>query len=105
VDGKAVGKPQLFGLDEDEEIPHSLVKKVVGEVEITGISDFVTADWGAIIENSKAFEEVTEHVRAEVKAELKIVYAKEMALQKARLQRQINNRIQKLPEYRRAFAE
>jgi hypothetical protein len=80
VDGKAVGKPQLFGLDEDEEIPANLLKKVVGEVELTGLSDFVTADWGAIVENSKAFEEVTIHVRSAVKAELKVAYASAMSL-------------------------
>jgi hypothetical protein len=38
VGGKAVGKPQLFGLDEDEEIPQKLARKVYGEVEITGMT-------------------------------------------------------------------
>ncbi len=28
VNGKAVGKPQFFDLDEDEEIPKSLIKRV-----------------------------------------------------------------------------
>jgi hypothetical protein len=39
------GKPLLFGLGEDEEIPQKLARKVYGEVEITGIEDYVTADW------------------------------------------------------------
>jgi hypothetical protein len=47
VDGKVVGKPMMFGLDDDEEIPLSLIKRVYGEVELTGIDDFVTADWVA----------------------------------------------------------
>jgi hypothetical protein len=104
VDGKAVGKPQMFGLDDDEEVPLSLLKKVVGEVELTGLTDLVTADWSAIVENSKAFEEVTHHVRIKVKEELKSEYAKEMSLQKARLQKKINSRIEKLPEHRRSYA-
>lgn len=104
VDGKAVGRPQMFGLDEDEEVPPNLLKKVIGEVELTGLSDFVTADWSAIVENSKAFDEVTKHVQEKVKEELKSVYTNEMNLQKARLQRQINLRIEKLPEHRRIFA-
>lgn len=105
VDGKTVGRPQFFGLDDDEEIPRALVRKLVGEVDLTGLDDFVTADWGAIVENSKAFEAVREHVSAIVKAELQETHTREMNLQKARIQRQINLRIQKLPAHRRAFAQ
>jgi hypothetical protein len=105
VGGKAVGKPQLFGLDEDEEIPQKLARKVYGEVEIAGMEDYVTADWGGIIENSKAYQEAEQLVRAEVKRQLQATHAKEMGLQKARLQRQIDARLQKLPENRRRFAE
>jgi hypothetical protein len=105
VGGKAVGKPQLFGLDEDEEIPQKLARKVYGEVEITGMEEYVTADWGGIIENSKAYQEAEQLIRAEVKKQLQATHAKEMGLQKARLQRQIDARLQKLPENRRRFAE
>jgi len=105
VGGKAVGKPQLFGLDEDEEIPQKLARKVYGEVEITGMEDYVTADWGGIIENSKAYQEAEQLIRAEVKKQLQATHAKEMGLQKSRLQRQIDARLQKLPENRRRFAE
>jgi hypothetical protein len=105
VGGKAVGKPKLFGLDEDEEIPAKLARKVYGEVEITGMEDYVTADWGGIIENSKAYQEAEALIKAEVKKQLQATHAKEMGLQKARLQRQIQARLQKLPENRRRFAE
>jgi hypothetical protein len=105
VGGKAVGKPQLFGLDEDEEIPQKLARKVYGEVEITGMEDYVTADWGGIIENSKAYQEAEQLIKAEVKKQLQATHTKEMGLQKARLQRQIQARLQKLPENRRRFAE
>ncbi|WP_287178894.1 ATP-binding protein [Mesorhizobium sp.] len=68
VDGKAVGKPMLFGLDEDEQIPSKLAKRVYGEVELSGVEDFVTADWGSILENSKAYQEARSYVQAQVKA-------------------------------------
>lgn len=105
VAGKAVGKPMLFGLDDDEEIPINLAKKVYGEVEVTDLEDYVTADWGGIIENNKAFQEAQEFIKAEVKKELKVTHTAEMNLQKARLQKQILQRLQKLPENRRQYAQ
>lgn len=105
VNGKAVGKPQLFGLDDDEEIPEKLAKKVYGEVELTGLEEYVTADWGGIVENSKAFQEVQAFIKTEVKKELRDTHARDMSLQKARLQKQIQQRLQQLPEYRRQFAQ
>ena len=44
VDGKVVGKPMMFGLDDDEEIPFKLSRRVYGEVELEGNDLFVTAD-------------------------------------------------------------
>lgn len=105
VDGKAVGKPMLFGLDDDEEIPRKLAKRVYGEVELSGIEDFVTADWGSILENSKAFQEAGSYVKEQVKAGLQETHAKDLSLQKARLQKQIHRRLAQLPEYRRKYAE
>lgn len=105
VDGKAVGKPMLFGLDDDEEIPLKLAKRVYGEVDLSGIDDFVTADWGSILENSKAFQEARSYVHEQVKAGLQETHAKDLHLQKARLQKQINHRLAQLPEYRRKYAD
>lgn len=105
VDGKVVGKPTLVGLDEDDEIPVKLARRVYGEVELTDFDEHVTADWGGMIENSKAFEEVRALVKASVKEQLQVTYAYDMSLQKARLQKQINQRLQQLPEHRRRFAQ
>jgi Histidine kinase-, DNA gyrase B-, and HSP90-like ATPase len=105
VDGKAVGKPQLFGLDEDEEIPTKLSKRVYGEVHISGHDNIVTADWGGLIENSKVYEEVRDFVKDAVKTELKSTHARDLSLQKARLQKSINLRLQQLPQHRRVFAQ
>jgi len=95
----------MFGLDDDEEIPTKLLRRVYGEVELNGVEDFVTADWGGVIENSKAFQEAQIFIKDKVKAQLVESYAREIALQKARLQKKINRRLQGLPEYRRRYAE
>lgn len=105
VDGKAVGKPTLFGLDEEEEIPSKLARRVYGEVELSGVEDFVTADWGSILENSKAYQEARLYVHEQVKSALQKTHTNDISLQKARLQRQINHRLAELPEYRRKYAE
>lgn len=105
VNGKAVGRPMLFGLDEDEEIPAKLARRVFGEVELTGVEDFVTADWGGVLENSKAFQEARSYIKEQVKAGLQETHARELSLQKARLQKQIHQRLQQLPEFRRRYAE
>jgi hypothetical protein len=104
VGGKTVGKPILFGLDQDEDIPPKLAGRVYGEVDITGLEDDVTADWGGVIENSKAFQEAQTYIKAVVKKALQATYVREMNLQQARLRRQINQRLQQLPEHRRQYA-
>lgn len=105
VDGKVVGKPMMFGLDDDDEIPQSLVKRVYGEVELAEIDDFVTADWGGVIENSKSYQEAKAYVLSRVKESLKATHANELNLQKARLARQFKKRLEALPEHRRKYAE
>ena len=105
VGGKVVGTPSFFGLDEDPEIPANLLRRIYGEVEVDGLEDHVTADWGAIVENSKAYGELKAWVAEHTRQALYSAHKREIDLQKARIQRQINERISRLPEYRRRFAE
>lgn len=105
VGGKTVGKPGYFGLDSSEDIPRKLLQKVYGEIEADGLADDVTADWGAIIENSKAFKTVEEWVQPQLKQGLNKVYRSEMNLAKARLEKQFQQRLAALPEYRREYAK
>lgn len=105
VGGKMVGKPGYFGLDNSEDIPRKLLQKVYGEIEADGLADDVTADWGAIIENSKAFQALEEWVQPHLKQGLNKVYRSEMNLAKARLEKQFQQRLASLPEYRREFAK
>ena len=105
VDGKIVGSPSFFGLEDDEEVPLKILKTVTGEVSVPDASGMVTADWGGVNESSKAFEELQGFVRNEVKSMLKKTHNKQLSLQKARLQKRINSRLENLPEHRRDFAE
>lgn len=105
VGGKIVGKPDFFGLEDDPEIPPKLLKKLYGEVEADGLADSVTADWGDIVENSKAFHALKPVVQAHLKNAVEEVYKREVNLQRARIQRQINLRLAEMPEHRRRFAQ
>lgn len=105
VNGKIIGKTTYFGLDEAEDFPPKLLKKVYGEVEADGLVDDVTADWGAIIENSYAYQELRKWTESKLREGIGQVYKKDIALAKARLQQQIYLRLEKLPEHRREFAK
>ena len=103
--GKVIGRPMYFLASTSEEIPSKLAKRVYGEVEVDALEDHVTADWGAVFENSKALQEVKQWVHDRAREELYAIYKREIDLQRARLQREINRRLERLPEHRRAFAE
>ena len=104
VGGKVVGRPVTFGLESAEDIPPKLLKRVYGEIDVDGLSDFVTADGAAIIENSKAYEEVAAYAAEKIRNELQRVYTAEMNLAKARLKRETDRRLAAIPEHRRVFA-
>jgi hypothetical protein len=107
VGGKVVGKPTFFGLDEDETIPRKALQRLVGEVDADKVLEegAVTADWGGFIENNLAFQEIREWVIAQIRPEIERVFAREVNLAKARRQKEINRRLEQLPEYRREFAK
>lgn len=105
VGGKIVGRPNFFGLEDDPEVPSKLLKKLYGEVEADSLLDGVTADWGDIVENDKAYQAIKPVIQAHIKTALAEVFTKEMSLQRARLQQQLNARLSKLPEHRQRYAK
>ncbi len=105
VDGKMIGKPDGFGIEENEAIPNKLLKRVYAEIQADGLKGDVTADWGAIVENSQAFQKVQEIIKPKIEEQIKEKFHQEINLQKARLQKRINQELANLPEHRRAFAE
>lgn len=105
IDGKVVGDPGFFGLDRADDIPRKLLEKCYGEVELTGCSDDVTADWGAIIEGSATEKELIAAIQPILREQLKSVFGQEIHLAQARLRKAAKDRISKLPENRRQFAD
>jgi hypothetical protein len=105
VDGKAVGKPSFFGLDEREDFPPKLLKRLFGEVDADGLRDHVTAGWDSLIENSQLLARVQEKITPIILEAFKEKHGKEIQLAHARLRREILNRVASLPENRRAYAE
>lgn len=105
VDGKTVGKPQFFGLDEQEDFPQKLLKRLYGEIDADGLREHVTAGWDSLIENSELLARVTEMVKPVIFASFKEKHGKEIQMAHARLRRDIKDRLAKLPENRREFAE
>ncbi|MDW3650456.1 MAG: ATP-binding protein [Bacteroidia bacterium] len=105
VGGKIVGEPRFFGLNEYEDIPPRLLKRVFGEVRADSLETDVTADWGAIIDNSRVLSELGEKVRPILHRSFSEVYNYEVKLSKSRLKKGINSGLEKLPPYRRRFAE
>ena len=105
VGGKVVGRPTMLGLDQDEEIPSKLLRRLYGEIEADGLSSDVTADWGAIIENSLGLGAVRQWAIEQLAPQVKHTFKKEVNLQKARLAKELKQRLQALPENRRKAAE
>ena len=105
VDGKAVGKPSFFGLDEQEDFPPKLLKRLYGEIEADGLRDHVTAGWGSLIENSELLDRLTDHVKPLIFSAFKDRYGREIQLAQARLRREVHERLAALPEHRREYAE
>lgn len=104
VGNKIVGRPENF-LRDDLIIPDKLKRRVVGEIICDDLEDDVTADWGAIIENSNLYRAISDSVTIELKQSLDSVFKTEMHLAKLRYKQQINKELSKLPEYKRQFAE
>lgn len=105
VDGKAVGKPSFFGLDEQDDFPPKLLKRLYGEVDADGLREHVTAGWGSLVENSELLVSLTDHVKPLIFNAFKDRYGREIQLAQARLRREVHERLAALPEHRREYAE
>lgn len=103
VNNKIIGRPQNF-LAEDDIIPQKLQKRVFGELICDELEEDVTADFGAIIENSKLFEDIKNDSITHLKSSVDEVFKTDMKMARARYQRKINRELEKLPEYKQPFA-
>ena len=104
VNNKIIGRPQNF-LNDDEIIPKKLQNRVFGELICDDLEDDLTADFGAVIENSKLYEIVTQKTNEKLKSSVDEVFVTDMKMARARYQRKINLELEKLPEYKQPFAK
>ena len=105
VGGKIVGNPGYFGLDEHEDIPFKLLKRLFGEIATDALQDDVTADWGSIIVNSKILQEITEKIQPLLIESLLSTYERELHFSKARLKKTLQNAIRGMSPIRRKYVE
>lgn len=105
VDGKAVGRPGFFGLDQRDDFPTKLLRKLYGEVEADGLRDHITAGWDAAVENSELLQEVEAYIQPILREAFEQQYRCEIQLAQARLQKAILARLSALPEHKRVFAD
>lgn len=104
VNNKLIGRPQNF-LIEDEIIPRKLQNRVYGELICDDLEEDLTADFGAVIDNSKLFQKVTAETTEKLKNSVDEVFVTDMKMARARYQRKINKELEKLPEYKQPFAK
>jgi hypothetical protein len=104
VGGKIIGRPSYFGLDQANDVPLKVLRRVYGEVEADGLSGDITGNGFEIIENSKGYAELEAFIQQTVREQLLETCAREMNLAKARLQQDIDRSLEKMPENRREFA-
>lgn len=104
VNNKIIGRPQNF-LIEDEIIPKKLQNRVYGELVCDDLEEDLTADFGAVIDNSKLYETVTKETTEKLKFSVDEVFVTDMKMARARYQRKINKELEKLPDYKQPFAK
>jgi hypothetical protein len=105
VDGKSIGKPFLFGLDQQDDFPAKLLRRIHGEVQADGLSAHVTNGWDSLVENSELLARVVDFVRPILHDAFKEKYGRELQLAQARLKKEIQLRLSQLPENSRLFAD
>jgi hypothetical protein len=104
VNNKIIGRP-INVLSNDVIIPKKLKNRIFGELICDDLDEDVTADYGAVIENSKLFNSLMDTTTKEIKKSVDKVFATDMKMARARYQRKINKELSKLPEYKQPFAK
>jgi len=92
-------------MDQRDDFPPKLLRKLYGEVEADGLRDHITAGWDAAVENSELLKEVEAYVQPILREAYEQQYRQEIQLAQARLQKAILTRLSALPEHKRAFAD
>jgi hypothetical protein len=105
VGGKTIGKPGFFGLDQSDDFPRKLLRKLYGEIEADGLLPHVIEGLDTLVENSELYKAVENYVQPKLREAFNEQYGREMQLAQARLQKSIQDRLATLPEYKRIYAD
>lgn len=70
VDGRAIGAPTFFGLEQDPDVPRSVLNRVYGEVNADHLRDDVTSGWDAFIENSHGYQALRDTLKGWLKEQV-----------------------------------
>lgn len=105
VDGKAVGKPSFFGLDQCDDFPPKLLRKMYGEIEADGLSEYVTAGWDSVVENSEGLQQVKAYVQERLRTAFTETHGMDIRMAHARLQKAVHERLAAMPEFKRDYAD
>ena len=71
VDGKIVGSTSFFGIEEATDIPQKLLKRIYGEIVADGLLGYVNMDWTAILQNSIAYQDISNFIYKKLHSALK----------------------------------
>ena len=104
VNNKIIGRPQNF-LSDDKIIPKKLQSRVYGEIICDDLEDDLTADFGAVIDNSKLYQTLTASTTEQLRKSVNEVFVTDMKMANARYQRTINKELEKLPDFKQPFAK
>lgn len=104
VNNKLIGRPQNF-LADDEVIPKKLQNRVYGEIICDDLEDDLTADFGAVIDNSKLYQTLSVNTTEQLRKSVDEVFVTDMKMAKARYQRKINKELEKLPQFKQPYAK
>jgi len=102
---KSVGRPHHWGLEHDEQLSDRLRSRIVGEVKVEPSAIELTAAGGDVIESDKAFEQLTQSLQQDIKADLTETHTNEVNLAKGRWTQLMRRRLESVPEHRRLIVE
>lgn len=101
---KSIGKPGFWGVENIETISPRLRNRIVGEIIVPPGSLELTASGADLLEGDKTAETISKTLCANIVENLERTHTREFNLAKARWQRDLNNRLSKIPEFRREIA-
>lgn len=106
VRGKIVGRPRLFGLEQDESVPPRLLQHVTGVLYADELEEEAArSGWTDLNESEKRVAAAFAAAGQMLKEQLKAAYRQQMSAAHARFMKKYWQRMRELPEHKREFAK